>query len=120
MILTKIKSLWHHIDKLYSGEPTKISREEVNLLVEIYKEVMPGTRLNTGCGDCLKYALAVCASYYEREMAKQPLVENISPDAIRVEPDEVTTKVEEEVIKEEKVVKKSPIKKPVKKAIRKK
>lgn len=62
-----IDSLRHHINALFTNTTTKVSLEEVNTLVRIYNEILPGQRLNTGCADCIKYALIYSSSYYDRE-----------------------------------------------------
>lgn len=81
-VLKQIESLWSHIDKLYKGGTTTLSTQEINTLLSIYKHILPGQRLNTSCSDCVKYALAVCASYYEREKPKQVEEKDIQKEEI--------------------------------------
>lgn len=111
----KIESLWGHISQLLTGVNTKISKEEINTLVDVYKDIMPGTRLNTGCGDCIKYALMVAASWYEREKPKTIPTETL-PQSITDNFDEVKLEIVEPV----KTTPKPTAKKVVKKAVRKK
>lgn len=69
-LFSLIESLQPHISALISNSTTKLTNDEINTLVKIYKEILPGQRLNTGCGDCLKYALIYSHSFYERETSK--------------------------------------------------
>jgi len=69
-IFDMIDSLRHHINALFTNTSSKVSQDEINTLIKIYKEILPGQRLNTGCSECIKYALVYSQSFYEREKPK--------------------------------------------------
>jgi hypothetical protein len=48
-----------------ANQVIKLSKVEVDLIVDIYKQVAPGRRLNTGCAACVQMALAYIATWLE-------------------------------------------------------
>lgn len=69
----KIEGISHIILAMDSGQVIKLSKSEVDLVVDIYKEVAPGRRLNASCASCLEMAIAYVATW--REQNPEPLKE---------------------------------------------
>jgi hypothetical protein len=62
----KIKNVRHIITAMDLGQIIKVSKDEVDLISEIYKGIAPGRRLNTACQSCIQMALSYIAAWSEQ------------------------------------------------------
>ena len=82
-LFSKLQYLMKYAGELWGGN-TKISREDAEIIRACHWHLLPGQRLNLGCGECVKHALVVCISYFEREQHKwikeEPELQTISEE----------------------------------------
>jgi hypothetical protein len=62
----KISSMNHITAAMNAGQVIKLSKAEVDLIVDIYKNIAPGRRLNAACASCLQMAIAYIATWLEQ------------------------------------------------------
>lgn len=81
-IFDTIQSFQKYVTSVWDGSPFSMPREEVDKLESVYVQ-LPGcpNKLNKSCNECVKYALLVCQSYWEREAPKNT-VEEPQPEPI--------------------------------------
>jgi hypothetical protein len=65
-IYKTIASTNHIISAMDAGQVIKLSKSEVDLIVDIYKNIAPGRRLNAACASCLQMAIAYIATWVEQ------------------------------------------------------
>ena len=94
----KLTYLQKYAGILYGGT-FKVDVADQETIRDCYQHLMRGQRLNMGCPECIKYALVVCISYYERESPnwnKEPQIETITEDEFFKDESPIEEKPQEE------------------------
>jgi uncharacterized protein YfkK (UPF0435 family) len=65
-IKEKIEYLNKFVYLISDNQPAHLTSDDINILKEVYRVVLPGKNLNVSCSSCVAYALQVIHSYWVR------------------------------------------------------
>ena len=73
-----IKSIEKHFDAVLSASNIRLSRDEVNTIGAIWKQLEPARRLNLGCKECVEIALVGIANKWANYLEEQQSIAELT------------------------------------------
>lgn len=67
-----IKSLQTHFGAIWDAASLHLSRDEVNTIGSVYKQITSGRRLNLQCAECVRNALGYIAMWWDTNQPSEP------------------------------------------------